>query len=51
MLYLALKATHIMAIISWMAGLFYLPRLFVYHAMATPNGDGPGQSSYRASEH
>lgn len=27
-----LKALHIMAVIAWMAGLFYLPRLFVYHA-------------------
>lgn len=26
------KALHVMAVISWMAGLFYLPRLFVYHA-------------------
>lgn len=25
------KAFHVMAVISWMAGLFYLPRLFVYH--------------------
>jgi len=25
------KAIHIMAVISWMAGIFYLPRLFVYH--------------------
>lgn len=31
-LYLWLKAVHIMAVISWMAGLFYLPRLMVYHA-------------------
>lgn len=31
-LYLWLKAFHILAVISWMAGLFYLPRLFVYHA-------------------
>lgn len=32
-----LKAIHIMAVITWMAGLFYLPRLFVYHAeRATP---------------
>jgi putative membrane protein len=29
--YLWIKAVHIMAVISWMAGLFYLPRLFVYH--------------------
>ena len=30
--YAWIKAIHIMAVISWMAGLFYLPRLFVYHA-------------------
>lgn len=29
-----LKAIHIMAAITWFAGIFYLPRLFVYHAMA-----------------
>jgi len=27
-----IKALHIMAVLAWMAGLFYLPRLFVYHA-------------------
>ncbi|MGE3066974.1 MAG: protoporphyrinogen oxidase HemJ [Hyphomicrobiaceae bacterium] len=32
-----LKALHIIAVISWMAGLLYLPRLFVYHA-AVPVG-------------
>ncbi|MFC3851305.1 protoporphyrinogen oxidase HemJ [Salinispirillum marinum] len=32
MLYLVLKSLHIIAVISWFAGLFYLPRLFVYHA-------------------
>ena len=31
-LYPWIKALHIMAVISWMAGMFYLPRLFVYHA-------------------
>jgi protoporphyrinogen IX oxidase len=30
-----IKAVHVMAIISWMAGLLYLYRLFVYHAMET----------------
>jgi putative membrane protein len=30
--YLWLKVVHVLAVISWMAGLFYLPRLFVYHA-------------------
>ena len=28
------KALHIIFVVSWFAGLFYLPRLFVYHAMA-----------------
>ncbi|WP_068829621.1 protoporphyrinogen oxidase HemJ [Pseudomonas sp. BMS12] len=35
MLYLWVKALHIIALVCWFAGLFYLPRLFVYHAMAT----------------
>ena len=30
-LYLWIKAFHIVSVISWMAGLFYLPRLFVHH--------------------
>ncbi|WP_217477323.1 protoporphyrinogen oxidase HemJ [Stutzerimonas stutzeri] len=34
MLYMWLKALHIVAIVCWFAGLFYLPRLFVYHAMS-----------------
>jgi len=34
MLYLWLKALHVVAVIAWMAGLFYLPRLFVYHCAA-----------------
>lgn len=34
------KAFHIMSVIAWMAGLFYLPRLFVYHAeKAGPGGE------------
>lgn len=35
MLILFLKAFHIFFVVSWFAGLFYLPRLFMYHAMAT----------------
>jgi len=35
-LYLWFKAFHIIAMVAWMAGLFYLPRLFVYHADAAP---------------
>ena len=34
MLYLWLKALHIIFVISWFAGIFYLPRLFVHHAMS-----------------
>ncbi|HEX9276401.1 MAG TPA: CopD family protein [Casimicrobiaceae bacterium] len=30
-----LKSLHIVFLVSWFAGLFYLPRLFVYHAMAS----------------
>jgi len=33
------KAVHIIAIISWMAGLLYLPRLFIYHCMAETGSD------------
>lgn len=33
--YLWIKSLHIISLISWMAGLFYLPRLFVYHAQET----------------
>ena len=33
------KALHIMAVIAWMAGLFYLPRLFVYHVKASPGSE------------
>ena len=31
-LYPWIKSLHVIAVVSWMAGLFYLPRLFVYHA-------------------
>jgi uncharacterized membrane protein len=34
MLYLWAKTLHIVAVVAWFAGLFYLPRLFVYHAEA-----------------
>src|SRR5687768_17769938 len=35
-LYLWLKALHVIAVIAWMAGMLYLPRLFVYHCEAEP---------------
>ena len=35
--YLTYKALHLIAVISWMAGLLYLPRIFVYHAETKEN--------------
>jgi putative membrane protein len=34
-----IKALHILAVIAWMAGLLYLPRLYVYHAAAAPGSE------------
>jgi putative membrane protein len=34
--YLWIKAFHVIAVIAWMAGMLYLPRLFVYHCEALP---------------
>ena len=33
------KSLHVISVISWMAGMLYLPRLFVYHAEAEPGSD------------
>ena len=41
-LYPWIKAIHVIAVISWMAGLLYLPRLFVYHASLP---EGPASSA------
>ena len=35
--YLLLKSLHLISVIAWMAGLLYLPRLFVYHAETSKN--------------
>lgn len=37
--YLWVKALHVIAIIAWMAGLLYLPRLFVYHTEVKPGSE------------
>jgi putative membrane protein len=42
-----LKAFHVIAMVTWFAGLFYLPRLFVYHADAT---DAPSLQRFAAME-
>ena len=44
-----MKSLHVMAVISWMAGLFYLPRLFVYHAERGQKGEEPA-ASFRIME-
>ena len=41
--YLWFKAFHIISVISWMAGLLYLPRLFVYHAVVD-NGSAQSET-------
>lgn len=46
-MYLWIKALHVIAIISWMAGLLYLPRLFVYHASTPP---GPQSETFKIME-
>ncbi len=38
-LFLWIKALHVMAVIAWMAGMFYLPRLFVYHCDVAPGSE------------
>lgn len=40
--YAWLKAAHLIFVIAWMAGLMYLPRLFIYHFQATPGGEADG---------
>ena len=35
--YLLFKSLHLISVISWMAGLLYLPRLFVYHSLSEIN--------------
>lgn len=42
-----LKAWHLIAVVSWFAGLFYLPRLFVYHVMAE---DEPSRERFKIME-
>ena len=39
LLYIWIKSVHIIAFVSWMAGLLYLPRLFIYHCASSKNSD------------
>ena len=46
-MYLWIKSFHLVGMVAWFAGLFYLPRLFVYHAMTD---DEPGRARFRVME-
>lgn len=48
MLYLVLKSLHIVAVIAWMAGMLYLPRLYVYHADTEPGS--PQSETFKIME-
>ena len=43
--YLLFKSVHLIAVISWMAGLLYLPRIFVYHSESIVNKKSEDLSS------
>ena len=45
--FLWIKAIHLIAVICWFAGIFYLPRLFVYHAAYE---DTPGRERFKVME-
>jgi putative membrane protein len=47
--YAVVKTLHVVFFVSWYAGLFYLPRLFVYHAM-TPADDRGGSERFEVME-
>lgn len=46
--YLWIKALHVIAVIAWMAGILYLPRLFVYHAQAEKGS--PSSETFKVME-
>ena len=48
--YLLFKAFHIISMVAWMAGLFYLPRIFVYHAEKAEEGTAQAEI-FKIMEH
>ena len=49
--YLLFKSIHLIAVISWMAGLLYLPRIFVYHSEAIKKNKSEDlMSTYKVME-
>ncbi|MGO1625543.1 MAG: protoporphyrinogen oxidase HemJ [Halomonadaceae bacterium] len=49
-MYLWVKAFHLMAVVTWFAALFYLPRLYVYHAIARDKGEHDSMATFRIME-
>jgi protoporphyrinogen IX oxidase len=49
-MYLWVKAIHLMAVVTWFAALFYLPRLYVYHATARDSGDDQAIAYFKTME-
>jgi putative membrane protein len=47
-LYLWIKALHLICVIAWLAGMFYLPRLYVYHCAAPPGS--PQSETFKTME-
>ena len=45
-----IKALHISTMVTWMAGIFYLPRLFVYHVQAVSQVDTIGDARFKIME-
>lgn len=48
--YLVIKALHVVSVIAWMAGIFYLPRLMVYHAEQVAKGLPQAEDLFRTME-
>ncbi|MBY5983511.1 protoporphyrinogen oxidase HemJ [Halomonas sp. DP5Y7-2] len=49
-MYLWIKAFHLMSIVTWFAAMFYLPRLYVYHAQARDKGEYATMDTFMVME-
>lgn len=49
-MYLWAKAIHLMAMVTWFAAMFYLPRLYVYHALARDKGETGSIETFKVME-
>ncbi|MCW4152071.1 protoporphyrinogen oxidase HemJ [Halomonas sp. 18H] len=49
-MYLWIKAFHLIAMVTWFAAMFYLPRLYVYHAMARDQDDQQAMTYFLTME-